>query len=439
VQGLSFIRFFHISSLILLGFSIISCGIKAPPLPPEEFAPEKITDLEVYTKNNDIVLKWSIPTRRADDTRLLDLAGFEIYRKEQENTEEGSYISLCCSVPVDKQIDYSLEAYEEELSDILDEPNLTRENSGVDKEEHDAQDAEIKDPTDFINLSLYQTADEELTGYERIEHILLGRMVNAEVVEDDYIIYKDRVTPEDPERSKSDKAYSYLVISFDRKGLASQPSNIVHIGTSSGPNPPTNFVAVRDEGKVWLSWSPPQENVDGTPITELYGFNIYRKGAQDSDYSLYPLNDELIKENSYVDLGVKNGETYVYEVRPVTTDYPPWHEGPASNEVAVTIRDTYPPGAPQELVGISKGNAIVLNWNPNSETDLLGYHVYRKSSSGKHYQQITTSPLSKTTFRDQNISPDQIYFYVITALDDASPPNESPFSVSVQVFPIKKE
>ena len=432
-------------SLLLTAYClllIISCGIKAPPLPPEEFAPEKITDLEVYTKNNEVILKWAIPTRRVDDTKLLDLDGFEVYRKEQGDTEEEAYIPLYRSVPADKQIDYSLETEveTEELINTLEEPQSALEAEGPDKDEKDVQHLGQEEPADFIKLPSIQERgeDEYLVGYERIDQILLERLEGVEL-EDDYVIYKDRSLSKFPEGLKADRGYSYLVISFDKSGLPSQPSNIAQVWLSPTPDPPTNLVAIRGEGKAWLAWSPPRARVDGTPLTELEGFNLYRKGGGDNDYPFYPLNEELIKDNSYVDTGLTNGETYVYVVRAVTTDALPWHEGPASNEVAVTLRDTYPPLAPQGLVGVNKGDGIVLNWNPNSEPDLLGYYVYRKSTTEEHYQRITTSPISETTFRDQDIQPGQVYFYAITAVDNASPPNESPFSEKIQVFPIKRE
>lgn len=424
---------------------LTSCGIKAPPLSPEEFAPEKITDLEAYAKDNEIILKWTIPARRVDDTKLLDLAGFEVYRKEQGDPEEETYVSLYHSALANKQIEYLQETEEEagKLINTLDEPEppageYPEEIKNID--ENDAPGGDNEGPADFIKLPSYQerSGGQDLAGYERIDQLLVDRLEDVKL-EEDYIIYKDKGLSEAPEGIKSNKGYSYLVISFDKSDLPGKPSNIAQVWLSPTPKPPTNLLATRGEGKVWLSWSSPVERVDRTPLTELQGFNLYRKGARDSDYSFYPLNGGLIKENAYIDTEVTIGETYVYLVRAVTTNAPPWHEGPVSNEVAVTLWDTYSPQAPQGLVGISKKDAIVLNWNPNSEPDLLGYHLYRKRASENNYQRVTAVPISETTFRDKDIDPNQLYFYKITALDKASPANESPFSQEIQVFPIKKE
>jgi predicted small lipoprotein YifL len=128
-------------SFLLLGFSLVSCGIKTPPLPPEEFAPEKITDLQVFTKDKEVILKWLIPAKRVDDTKLLDLAGFEVYRKEQTHTEGEEYIPLYRSASADDQADYLLEEEKaEEIINAKDEPESTQEKNWLDKNETDVQE-----------------------------------------------------------------------------------------------------------------------------------------------------------------------------------------------------------------------------------------------------------------------------------------------------------
>jgi hypothetical protein len=65
---------------ILLALSLVSCGRKAPPRPPEDILPKTISDLKATNVPEGIQLSWSRPVMYADGTRMTDLAGFVIER-----------------------------------------------------------------------------------------------------------------------------------------------------------------------------------------------------------------------------------------------------------------------------------------------------------------------------------------------------------------------
>jgi predicted small lipoprotein YifL len=64
----------------LLAASLLACGRKGPPLPPEDVVPQTISDLTAANVAEGIQLSWSRPLNCADGTRLTDLAGFFIER-----------------------------------------------------------------------------------------------------------------------------------------------------------------------------------------------------------------------------------------------------------------------------------------------------------------------------------------------------------------------
>ena len=65
---------------LLLAASLLACGRKAPPRPPEDIVPQTISDLTVTNVAEGIQLSWSRPVNCADGTRLTDLAGFVVER-----------------------------------------------------------------------------------------------------------------------------------------------------------------------------------------------------------------------------------------------------------------------------------------------------------------------------------------------------------------------
>lgn len=82
---------------------------------------------------------------------------------------------------------------------------------------------------------------------------------------------------------------------------------------------------------------------------------------------------------------------------------------------------------------MSKTNT--LTWSPNTESDLAGYHVYRKLGSAPVKgidTKINTSliPKGTTTYADV-VAVDGDFFYEVSAVDTAG--NESAFSAAVDV------
>lgn len=68
----------------------VGCGRKTAPRPPELVQPEVIESLAARNAEGGIALTWKRPTRYADGSRMLDLAGFEI----QRSTGDGPFSVL---------------------------------------------------------------------------------------------------------------------------------------------------------------------------------------------------------------------------------------------------------------------------------------------------------------------------------------------------------
>lgn len=88
---------------------------------------------------------------------------------------------------------------------------------------------------------------------------------------------------------------------------------------------------------------------------------------------------------------------------------------------------------PTGLVIISGDKSVILHWDPNSETNLAGYNVYRSGSSSGPFVVKNTSVLTSLGFCDLNVSDGQTYYYQVTALTTAS--QESLPSTNVSTVP----
>ena len=60
---------------------------------------------------------------------------------------------------------------------------------------------------------------------------------------------------------------------------------------------------------------------------------------------------------------------------------------------------------------------VTLRWNANTESDLVGYRIYRSTIQGSGYVKVGQDVIASTTeFVDMNV-PDGTYYWVVTAFD----------------------
>src|ERR1035437_435533 len=88
--------------------------------------------------------------------------------------------------------------------------------------------------------------------------------------------------------------------------------------------------------------------------------------------------------------------------------------------LAATFHTALAIAPPTGLVIISGDKSVVLHWDPNTDTNLSGYNVYRSLSSGGPFVKKTTSVLTTLGFCDLTVSDGVTYYYQITAVTTTS-------------------
>jgi len=225
------------------------------------------------------------------------------------------------------------------------------------------------------------------------------------------------------EDQEAKKVYVYEVISINRKGYPSAPSNPISIYWDSPPQTPKSVRGEAGDKRADLSWDP---------VNDTTGYNIYRKG-EGRVFPLQPLTREPLTVTQFADLNVENEKTYIYSVRAIKRVVKMDVEGKGSLDVALTPTKLIPPGSPIGLVAISLKDGIELNWRRNQEPDLLGYYVYRRKPGEKEFKRLNKAPLEKEIYVDIDVELGQDYEYAITAVDNSARKNESPLSEEVRV------
>ena len=112
---------------------------------------------------------------------------------------------------------------------------------------------------------------------------------------------------------------SYFVWAEDTEGnVAMTAVFIIEINPDTlSPSAPTDLIVTTgdEEGTLSLNWTAPANNTDGSPLTDLAGYNIYRMTSSGGPKTL--VNDNPVSTTTFLDTPLENGKTYYYVVTAV--------------------------------------------------------------------------------------------------------------------------
>jgi hypothetical protein len=240
----------------------------------------------------------------------------------------------------------------------------------------------------------------------------------------------------------SPRKLAYFVEIRNKNGRSAGMSNAALVLAGEAPEPVTGLEAhVRREG-VLLQWAPAEHEPVPTAI------RLHRKlltpapaktnAAQQGPLAptAEPAELTLLVEASgqggrplerTLDKNIHFGETYAYRAQRVARvtvdDQTQELDGPLSAPVRVGVLDVFPPATPSGLAAIAiigengDGPAIDLSWQPDTETDLAGYIVYRLDESGSWERITPAQPIVGPAFHDAHVQAGHSYSYAVTAID----------------------
>jgi hypothetical protein len=267
-------------------------------------------------------------------------------------------------------------------------------------------------------------------------------------MEQGHVQYADALRASDFAQQPNETA-TYIVRTRASEKKSSPDSNAVSLPVYAMPEPIDNLKAevTSAGGGVTLTWSPPQKTPIGqAPPIETY--RVYRvqiakagegekqaaaqqKGPSSAGIKLTQQFTKVAESSSptYEDKQAEFGGTYTYSVRSLVQISGRELESSDSNFATITMRDIYPPSAPQGVVSVfvpKVGDVaphLELSWAINPETDVAGYNVYRSEQPGTLGTRLNPELLLTPAFRDMSAVAGRTYFYEVTAVDRSG--NES--------------
>ena len=217
---------------------------------------------------------------------------------------------------------------------------------------------------------------------------------------------------------------TYAVEVMNDRGRSAGLSNKAQVPAAPTLPPPNSFAAEVTSDGVILSWVPVPNPVEISGIHYLY--RTYRREENSKMETIageLPL--DAAPASRFVDHNFEWEKKYSYHATVVTViDRKPGTEaqieGDDTHEAAVFAHDVFPPAVPSGLQAVfssENGELFVdLIWNPDTESDLAGYNIFRHEGGGPAIK-INSDLVKLPAFRDQIVSAGKKYFYSVSAVD----------------------
>jgi len=155
-------------------------------------------------------------------------------------------------------------------------------------------------------------------------------------------------------------------------------------------------------GKVGLKW---------TAAAGAVKYNLYRTVTSEKARELIATTTDV----SYIDAGVRPGETYYYSLKSVFAN---GKESGFSEEryIRVPVSGGGLPVRPPEWVGfLVEERSVKLAWLPSPSSNALAYNVYKSKEKERGFQLIGST--QDTSLTDTDVKEGETYYYVLTTLD----------------------
>jgi fibronectin type 3 domain-containing protein len=247
-------------------------------------------------------------------------------------------------------------------------------------------------------------------------------IVNKQPLDLNTIHFKDSIEIPGP--------YYYFVSSVDLAANESH-SNLVFVEIQDviPPSQPQNLKIKTDTGRISLSWDKVDE-------PDLDGYYIYRTVNKSKKQNYILLNAKPLKATEFSQELPKNVKNkFFYYVVAVDTSY---NRSKPSSYASGAMPDILAPEKPFIKGATYNEEYIIVEWIPNVDNDLAGYHIYRADTS-KNFSRLNINLLGRETFRytDRDNLANQDYLYYLVAMDSAG--NNSKASKEVHARRFVKE
>jgi hypothetical protein len=201
----------------------------------------------------------------------------------------------------------------------------------------------------------------------------------------------------------------------------SADSNIVTFVWFQPAAAPEGVMATPGDSLVSLKWQPVTLFKDGSAIDMAMKYQVLRS----VDGKTFEKLGEPVAATEYVDRQVSNGLKYFYTIQSMMVLKDELVSGGVSKQVTAIPIDLTPPVAPTGVTVVRTGVGTKVFWEKSDATDIGGYRIYRRAMDRDSFELLGKVEPEYTLFVDSKAEENVRYYYAVTAIDRAIPPNES--------------
>jgi len=315
-----------------------ACGKKSNPIGPPALGPEAVKNLRAVARSGGITLLWKAPAKNTDETPLLDLESFKIYR------EEVRFEDRCQKCPKNFRLLFEY-AYKGPRGKVPERELLYYTDRSVQPGHVYSYKINCLNERDMLGASsdtvtVYwdvPPSPPEAVTVERNGRYVVLEWNSPATLEDggpfseskSFDIYRSTqqgVFEEPPLNSEPlaettfedkpdtyDQTYFYTVRAVRKvydTFIESAPSAEVSLlyADITPPGAPQGLTAIPAKAGVILKWIAKSE-------PGVAGYYVYRKDPAGKEF--VRISRELIQENSWIDRTARIGQRYTYAVKTV--------------------------------------------------------------------------------------------------------------------------
>ena len=171
--------------------------------------------------------------------------------------------------------------------------------------------------------------------------------------------------------------------------------------------PPTDLVAEVLQDRIVVRWRPPSAELEGGSPAPILGFLVNSKVQ--------------VSSAEFLDRDFAFGQTRIYRVQTISRTGNPLILSDFSDTLEIRPQDIFPPAAPQNVSIVKLEDSVQLIWDPNGESDLQGYSIYRQIQ-GERMSRLP-SPVKTNSYLDPLEKTQGTVHYQVSAVDSSG--NES--------------
>ena len=186
-----------------------------------------------------------------------------------------------------------------------------------------------------------------------------------------------------------------LIIAHSSSNTVSVLRNIIGIVPIAPSNLTLNVVS---SSQITLTWKDNSNNEEG--------FKIERKTGSGGSYA--EIKTVSANTKTFPDNGLEDGTQYYYKVRA--------YNGAGNSDYCPEANAITKLPAPSNCVATAVAvDSVGVTWNDNSKNE-SGFRIERKISTGS-YSTINTTNASATSYVDNSVSDNTLYYYRVFAIN----------------------